>query len=125
MEILHIMHTARSATIEIKDGGRYFTKHPYTVKLNGKAYGATDKTITSLFNLKPDTKYLAEVFDGEEKLGEVSFKTDYEFVTLDVTRFGAKGDGEQDDTHFIQAAIMACPKNSRIYFSRSSRNKTI
>ena len=26
MEIRHIMHTARSATIEIADGGRYFYK---------------------------------------------------------------------------------------------------
>jgi len=116
MEIINIMHTARSATIEIKDGGRYFTKCPYTIKLNGKEFTTTEKTITSLFGLKPDTKYLTEVFDGEEKVGEVSFQTDYEFVSLDVTRFGAKGDGEQDDTHYIQAAIMACPKNSRIYF---------
>ncbi len=116
MEIIHIMHTARSAAIEIKDGGRHFTKKPYIIKLNGKEYGNTELTITSLYGLKPDTEYLAEVFDGSDKQGEVSFKTDYEFVTLDVTKFGAKGDGEHDDTHFIQAAIMACPKDSRIYF---------
>lgn len=116
MEITLVMQTARSATIEIKDGGRHFTKNSYTVKLNGKVALQTEHTITSLYNLKPDTDYLAEVFDGGEKLGEVSFKTDYEFVTLDVTKFGAKGDGEHDDTHFIQAAIMACPGDSRIYF---------
>ncbi len=115
MEIIHIMHTARSASIEIKDGGRHFTRRPYTVKLNGGIYGTTEQTITSLFGLKPDTEYLAEVFDGEEKLGEVSFQTDYEYVTLDVTKFGAKGDGEQDDTHFIQAAVLACPKDGRVY----------
>ena len=116
MEITHVMHTARSATIEIKDGGRHFTKRPYTVRLNGVEYGVTEQTVTSLFGLKPDTEYLAEVFEGEEKAGEVSFTTDYEFVTLDVTKFGAKGDGEHDDTHFIQAAIMACPRDSRVYF---------
>lgn len=34
MEIRHIMHTARSVTIEIADGGRYFTKqtHRITIK---------------------------------------------------------------------------------------------
>lgn len=116
MEITLVMQTARSATIEIRDGGRHFIKKPYTIKLNGKGALTTEHTITSLYNLKPETDYLAEVFDGSEKLGEISFKTDYEFVTLDVTKFGAKGDGEHDDTHFIQAAIMACPKDSRVYF---------
>ena len=116
MDITHIMHTARSATIEIKDGGRHFTKRPYRITANGKDILTTEKTITSLYGLTPDTKYLVEVFDGTEKVGEVSFKTDYEYVTLDVTEFGAKGDGEHDDTHFIQAAIMACPENSRVYF---------
>jgi polygalacturonase len=116
MEITLVIKTARSAAIEIKDGGRHFTMKPYTVILNGKIILTTDKTITSLYDLKPDTEYLAEVYDSAEKLGEVSFRTDYEYVTLDVTRFGAKGDGEHDDTHFIQAAIMACPKDSRVYF---------
>ena len=116
MEIRHIMHTARSATIEIADGGRYFTKQPVELRVNGEPSLTTEKTITSLFSLKPDQKYVVEAYVNGEKQGEVSFKTDYEYVTLDVTRFGAKGDGEHDDTHFIQAAIMACPVNSRVYF---------
>ena len=116
MEIRHIMHTARSVTIEIADGGRYFTKQPIELRLNGEPTLTTEKTITSLFDLKPDQKYVVEAYVNGEKQGEVSFKTDYEYVTLDVTRFGAKGDGEHDDTHFIQAAIMACPVNSRVYF---------
>ena len=54
MEIRHIMHTARSATIEIADGGRYFTKQPIELRLNGETTLTTEKTITSLFDLKPD-----------------------------------------------------------------------
>ncbi len=114
MNISLVMNTARSAVIEIADGGRYFTKKPYTVKLNGAVYGETDRTITNIFDLKPETTYVAEVLDGEEVLGSVEFTTEYEFVTLDVRKFGAKGDGESDDTHFIQAAIMACPEKSRV-----------
>lgn len=115
MEIIHIMHTARSATIEIRDGGRHFTKAPYTIYVNGKEHMVTDRTITSLYDLQPDSRQIVTVYQGTEQVGEVSFQTDYEFVTLDVTRFGARGDGEHDDTHFIQAAIMACPANSRVY----------
>lgn len=117
MNISLVMNTARSAVIEIADGGRYFTKKPYTVKINGAVYGETDRTITNLFGLKPETTYKVEICEKEEVsevLGSVEFTTEYEFVTLDVRKFGAKGDGISDDTHFIQAAIMACPENSRV-----------
>ena len=115
MEIITVMHTARSATIEIRDGGRHFTRSPYRVVVNGQEVMTTEKVITSLFGLKPQTAYQVEIYDGDRLLGSTAFTTEYEFVTLDVTRFGAKGDGLQDDTHFIQAAIMACPEHSRVY----------
>lgn len=114
MCVKHIFSTARSAVIEIQDGGRHFTKAPCRVLVNGEDAFTTEKTINSLYDLKPDSDYHVEVYQGNDKLGEVSFRTDREFVTLDVRRFGAKGDGIQDDTHFIQAAIMACPENGRV-----------
>lgn len=114
MEIVLVMRTARSAVIEIRDGGRYFTKKPYRIIVNGEERLTAEKTVTSLFDLKPDAEQRVEVYDGEAKAGEISFRTEYEFVTLDVTRFGAKGDGVCDDTHFIQAAILACPEKGRV-----------
>lgn len=116
VEISLIMNTARSAVIEIKDDGIYYTKKNYEILVNKEVYGRTEQVITSLYGLKPDTKYHVEILEPEEKtiLGEVNFQTDYEFVTLNVKEFGAKGDGIQDDTTFIQAAIMACPKQSRV-----------
>ena len=82
---------------------------------NGLEVMTAEKTVFSLFCLKPQTLYRVEIFDGMQLLGSTEFTTEHEFVTLDVTRFGARGDGVSDDTHFIQAAIMACPEHSRVY----------
>lgn len=112
------MKTARSVVIEMNDGGVYEAKKVYEILVNGEHVCNTDKVVTSIYDLWPDTEYLIQVRSNDKVVAEVTFRTDYEFVTLDVTKFGAKGDGIQDDTTFIQAAIMACPKNSRVYFPK-------
>ena len=77
MEIRHIMHTARSVTIEIADGGRYFTKQPIELRLNGEPTLTTEKTITSLFDLKPDQKYvIGDIVIYDNKTWR--FKVDHE-----------------------------------------------
>ncbi len=108
------MTTARSAVLEIEDGGLYKAKQEYEVYLNGELVTNTDRVITNLFNLSPDSEYKVSVVTGDREVGTTTFKTKYEFVTLNVKDFGAKGDGVNNDTAFIQAAIMACPKDSRV-----------
>lgn len=114
MELKVIYKNARCAVIEIADGGRYHTASSWTIFLNQKEVAKTDKTITSLYHLTPDTQYEVEAVNEHGERIMFYFSTDYEFVTLNVRDFGAKGDGESDDTLFIQAAVMACPKQSRV-----------
>lgn len=114
VEVKPVMVTARNAVIEIADGGKYFAKAKYCIRVNGTEVLTADKTIVSLYDLKPDSDYTVEIFEGAEKKGGVKLRTAHEFVTLDVRRFGAKGDGIQDDTHAIQAAVLACPRDSRV-----------
>lgn len=109
MKISVIFQTARCVTMEIVDGGIFETEQEYEIYVNDRLYGTTNRVITSIYGLKPDTCYRIRVGEAETEV-----RTDREFVTLNVRDFGAKGDGEQDDTTFIQAAIMACPKESRV-----------
>ncbi len=121
MEIRLLAKTARSATIAIEDGGIYYTREEYDLFLNARLVQTTDRVITSIFSLKPETAYQLEVMTkaGESK-GKISFTTGYEFVTLDVREFGAKGDGIHNDTSAIQAAILSCPEQSRVLITRGT-----
>lgn len=112
-----IFKSSRSATIELNNKDIYNTNE-YSVFINNELYkeGITTN-IFSIYNLIPDTNYDIKVVQGNDD-SIVSIKTDYEYVTLNVKKFGAKGDGKSLDTAFIQACILACPDNGRVYFPK-------
>ena len=112
--------TARCAAVSIEDGGFYHTLEPYTIELNGKHYGETDRVVTPVFGLMPETAYTLCAKDQAGNADELTFTTPYEFVTLNVRAFGAVGDGETNDTAAIQAAIMACPAESRVLIPKGT-----
>ena len=123
MELKLLMKTARSAVIEIADGGIYYTLESYHLFVNGKDHKTCDTVVTSVFGLKPDTDYKFEIVheafgceeaSAAEVLTSIEFRTPAEFVTINVRELGAKGDGISDDTVFIQSAISLCPEGSRV-----------
>ena len=112
-----IYKTARSITVEL-DNNDIYTTNEFSVSLDGKIIYENIKTnVFSVFNLEQDTKYNLEVFDSNSK-ASLEIVTEKETVTLNVKKFGAKGDGKSLDTNFIQGAIMACPDGGRVYFPK-------
>lgn len=107
--------TGRSMTLEICGAGLYKTTDEYDVYVDGEFIKKAETVVFTLYDLKPGRNYTVAVANAEKKIcGIVKAETKKEYVTLDVKKFGAKGDGEQDDTKFIQAAILACPKDGRV-----------
>ncbi len=126
MELGLVAKTSRNVCIELKDTGIFYTDvNNYDIYINGVYTQSTNRVITSIYGLLPDTDYNIEVVESaqagdagtrnEANKGSLSVHTDFEYVTLNVRDFGAYGNGEHDDTLAIQTAIMACPENARVY----------
>lgn len=105
----------RFAVVQLPDGGKYRSTEEFTVYVNGEKKAVADTVVSTIYDLKPDTKYVIEVLSASGAYAKAEVTTKYEFATIDVKETGAVGDGVQDDTTFIQAAILACPKNGRVY----------
>lgn len=114
MECQIIFQTARAVIIELLNAGIYYTEQPYRIYINGELLLESSKVIQTISNLMPDTQYQLHLEDDHSGSADLSFHTEPEFVTLNVKQFGAKGDGLQDDTLFIQTAIQCCPRGGRV-----------
>ena len=124
MEFNIILKTARSIVFELKDESIYHTEIPYEVYINDQLVKTSDKIVESVYDLKPGTTYSLYVKNEEITSKSVEFTTEDEFVTLNVRDFGAKGDGQKDDTSFIQAAILSCPKGGRVFIPKGTYKVT-
>lgn len=115
MEWKVLFTTARGFVVEMSDEDADYRTESYDIYVDGVKYLTTQKTIESVYGLKPDTDYVVKLARGKVFTEERKVHTNYEFVTLNVRDFGAKGDGKTDDTAAIQAAILSSPKQSRVY----------
>ncbi len=105
----------RSVTIEIESDLIYQQPSEFTVFIDEKEVLKSNKNVVSVSGLLPDTKYEIKVI-AENGECVAQFTTKHESVLLDVTAFGAKGDGRSSDYAAIQAAILSCPKDGTVYF---------
>ena len=113
MKFKPIVITSRSVTLEMQNSD-IVTTNEYELFVNSELYTKTNMNVVSIFELNPDTEYeIAVKVNGKSE--KITVKTLFESVCLNVKRFGAKGDGVNNDTNAIQAAILACPDNGRVY----------
>ena len=111
MKLLFV--SCRSATVLLDGEGDYLMSASVSLTLNGMDLGEERRSVVSVFDLYPDSEYtLIMRRDGTED--SLAFRTEKEFCTLDVRRFGALGNGRANDTPALQAAIMCCPEGGRV-----------
>lgn len=119
MDFSVIFKSSRSITIELLNND-IVTTSSYMLYVNDVLLEENIiNNVYSIYDLSPDTEYEITILQNNEKVVKV-IKTDYEYVSLNVKKFGAKGDGVTLDTNYIQACILACPDNGRVYFPKGN-----
>lgn len=103
--------------LALGEEGYFYTSKPYTLSINGAPYPTSGELVVSVFGLLPDTEYLAEIHwaDITEK---ITIHTQPCRYVISIKEYNAAGDGVQNDTAAINAAIYSAPPHSVIYFPR-------
>ena len=118
MNIILCHITAQSAVFELETETPYMAPGPFTVALNGEVWGRFEHNCFTVTGLKPDHLYDLLVTLETGMTGHLTFQTPREILRLDVTDFGARGDGKTDCTAAIQAAVAACVPKGTVYIPK-------
>lgn len=113
----------RSVTFEMNNDMAYSTGAQYEVWINGAYTMTTERNVFSLYDLKPNTEYVAELKakdDTGEETASCIFRTKKETVLFEVSDFGACGDGVKNNTAALQAAILSCPDGGTVHISKGT-----
>lgn len=106
--------TSRTITIELENDDIYYTNE-FEIILNDKFVRKENRNVFTIFDLLPNTNYVLNI---NNKI--IEFKTLKESLCLNVLDFFASGNGIDDDTVKIQAAITCCPKNGTVYLPKGT-----
>ena len=52
-----VMKTTRSAVLKLEGAGKYYAECKYELIVNGERAVETDRTVTTIRDLEPDTEY--------------------------------------------------------------------
>lgn len=117
MKLNIVLINSRSFTFEIVSEDRFYLKNKLRVKVAGLDF-EIDKVVNTIYDLEPETEYLLEVLAGDKVILKDTITTEKESFTLNVKKFGVKGDGVSNDTLPLQTAIMSCPKDGRVFIPK-------
>lgn len=105
----------RMAAFELENESCYNAPSPFNVYLNGEDKGRFQCNVFTLPNLMPGMSYQLRIEAENGQRCGCSFVTPTETCLLDVSKFGAVGDGKTDCTGALQAAISACAPGGTVY----------
>lgn len=101
MKIINL--NSRSVTIELESNTPYYNEEEYEIFLNDNLIRKEKRNIFTIYDLEPDSDYKIEA------QGIINFHTPKEKWTVYLKDFNPYKDGINNDTAFLQAAIMATP----------------
>ncbi|MCR5350004.1 MAG: glycoside hydrolase family 28 protein [Acholeplasmatales bacterium] len=119
MNFNELFITSRSISIELENND-IFSTDKYDLFVNDELYLENSvKNVVSIYGLFPNKEYSIKIKQND-RCFEKTIKTLDESVSLNVLRFGAKGDGKTIDTNALQCAILACPDNGRVFIPKGN-----
>ncbi len=116
MRIQPLLVLRRAASFELlpEPVAAYYAPNAYTVYLNGTLVLRGDTNVFCLYGLAPSTAYAVRIGFVGGGSASIAFETPAEAACLDITAYGAVGDGQTDCTASLQAAIDACPAGGTV-----------
>lgn len=111
MNILKI--TSRSVTLELENNNPYYSEQEFDIYLNNEYIRKENRNVFTIYDLKPNTNYEIRAIET------ISIQT-LEEKSIYLSDFNPYKDGVNDDTVFLQSAIMVTPKNATLIIEKGT-----
>lgn len=111
MNILKI--TSRSVTLELENNNPYYSEQEFDIYLNNEYIRKENRNVFTIYDLKPNTNYEIRAIET------ISIQT-LEEKSIYLSDFNPYKDGVNDDTVFLQSAIMVTPKKATLIIEKGT-----